>query len=198
MDGITFILTHNIFKFDDKLFFQTFGTAMGTKFAPSYANLFMGNFEKNMIMGSKWFDNIIVYKRYIDDLFFILRGSKGDFDIFVDHLNKNYWGLSFTGNISKTNLEYLDIELTSVDAHIITKTFFKTVGCNSLPNFQSSHYKKWLINVPYGQFRRLRKNCSRDIDFESQCKIMESCFLVKGYPKPVIKDAIKRTGDLKI
>lgn len=58
-DGIRFILTHNIFTFDDQLFFQTCGTLMGMKFAPSYANIFMGNFENTMIFGSKWSENII-------------------------------------------------------------------------------------------------------------------------------------------
>lgn len=159
---------------------------MGTKFAPSYANLFMGNFENDMIIHSKWMENIIIYKRYIDNFFFIWKGEKEDFDIFVNYLNNNNWGLAFTGNISKTKLEYLN-------KSIITKTYFKPVDCNSLLNFHSSHYKKWLLRVPYGQFRRLRKNWSRNIDFRFQCKIMESCFRDKGYPVSVINDAINKT-----
>lgn len=196
LNSIQFILSHNVFNFDSQLFIQTRGTAMGTKFAPSYANLFMGHFEHNMIKQSAWKDNIIMYKRYIDDLFFIWKGSAEDFHCFVDFLNNNQWGLSFTSNISKTNLEYLDIELSVLDTQIITKTFFKSVDCNSFLNFQSSHYKKWLLNIPYGQFRRVRKNCSRDVDFEHQVKIMETRFQEKGYPKTVIADAIKRTRNL--
>lgn len=104
LDGIRFILTHNIFKFTDQLFIQRCGTAMETKFAPSYANLFMGKFEKTMIMDSKWSD---------DDLFFIWKGDKSDFDYFLIHLNSNDWGLSFTGTITRNKLEHLDIELTT-------------------------------------------------------------------------------------
>ena len=35
------ILTHNYFEFNDKSYVQTHGTAMGTKMAPTYANIFM-------------------------------------------------------------------------------------------------------------------------------------------------------------
>ena len=39
------VLTCNNFEFDNKHFLQVGGTAMGTKLAPSYANIFMGKFE---------------------------------------------------------------------------------------------------------------------------------------------------------
>ena len=41
---IDFILTHNHFKFNDESNIQTHGTAMGTKMAPTYANIFMWNY----------------------------------------------------------------------------------------------------------------------------------------------------------
>ena len=43
------VLTTNNFKFDNKDFLQVEGTAMGTKLAPSFANLFMGYFENKFI-----------------------------------------------------------------------------------------------------------------------------------------------------
>ena len=38
------VLKNNIFEFDEKTFKQKRGTATGTKFAPPYAILFIGNF----------------------------------------------------------------------------------------------------------------------------------------------------------
>ena len=40
------VLKHNVFEFDKKFYLQIQGTAMGTKMAPTYANLFMGRLEK--------------------------------------------------------------------------------------------------------------------------------------------------------
>ena len=43
------VLKNNIFEFDENTFKQKRGTAMGTKFAPPYAILFMADFEKKML-----------------------------------------------------------------------------------------------------------------------------------------------------
>ena len=42
------ILTMNNFSFNDNHYLQIHGTAMGTKMAPSYANLFLGFFEATL------------------------------------------------------------------------------------------------------------------------------------------------------
>ena len=43
------VLNLNAFQFEDKYFFQKKGTAMGTRMAPSYANLFMGKLENKIL-----------------------------------------------------------------------------------------------------------------------------------------------------
>ena len=43
---------------------------MGTKCAPAYANLFMGNFEEKYILPLIK-DKTMLYTRYRDDIFFI-------------------------------------------------------------------------------------------------------------------------------
>ena len=45
-DLIRMILTMNNFSFNNEPYLQKHGTAMGTRMAPSYANLFMGKFEQ--------------------------------------------------------------------------------------------------------------------------------------------------------
>lgn len=80
LEGIQFILKRNIFEFDNQIFMQTRGTAMGSRFAPSFANLYMGLFESFFIQCEhKWKNNIVKYKRYIDDLIFVWHGTESDF-----------------------------------------------------------------------------------------------------------------------
>ena len=43
------VLTLNNFQFNDENFLQVGGTAMGTKVAPSLANVFMADFEERYI-----------------------------------------------------------------------------------------------------------------------------------------------------
>ena len=43
------VLKNNTFEFDGTYYKQIQGTAMGTKLAPAYANIFMGNLEHNIL-----------------------------------------------------------------------------------------------------------------------------------------------------
>ncbi|XP_053561294.1 centrosomal protein of 164 kDa-like [Bombina bombina] len=62
---------HNYFVYQELFFLQVKGTAMGTKFAPSFAKLFMGWFEEQYIYSSDFGANLVFYGRYIDNLIFI-------------------------------------------------------------------------------------------------------------------------------
>ena len=56
---------------------------MGTKMAPAYANLFMG--EKLKDFGKS---HIKLWKRFIDDIFVIWTGSKPEFITFMTKINQ--------------------------------------------------------------------------------------------------------------
>lgn len=72
--AIKFILENNYFLYNE-IYHQTKGTAMGTRMAPSYANLFMGSFEEAHIWKNEKFkSNILLYKRFIDDLILFMEG----------------------------------------------------------------------------------------------------------------------------
>ena len=45
IEMLTLVLKNNNFTFDGNHYLQINGTAMGTKVAPSYANIFMGDLE---------------------------------------------------------------------------------------------------------------------------------------------------------
>ena len=68
------VLTSNIFEHNGEIFQQIQGTAMGTKMAPSYAILFMADFENK---ATQAFDSDLhVWYRYIDDTFFIWKSGE--------------------------------------------------------------------------------------------------------------------------
>ena len=57
----------NIFEFDEKTFKQKHGTAIGTKFAPPYAILYMADLEEKLL--EIFEKNPMIWWRYIDDIF---------------------------------------------------------------------------------------------------------------------------------
>ena len=63
------VSTNNCSDFNSKHYHQISGTAMGTKLAPSYANLFMTKFEQSH--GYTYHLQPTLWKRFIDDIFMI-------------------------------------------------------------------------------------------------------------------------------
>ena len=61
------ILKENSFQFNGENYLQTHGTAMGTKMAVAFANIFMAEFETKLIRQRRI--KPIEWKRYIDDVF---------------------------------------------------------------------------------------------------------------------------------
>ena len=62
---LTLILQENSFEFNDKNYPQIHGTAMGTKMAVPFANIFMSSLETEIISQSN--TKPLEWKRYIDD-----------------------------------------------------------------------------------------------------------------------------------
>ena len=93
-DFLNIVLTKNYFNFAGKMFYQIQGMAMGTKMAPAYANIFMGDLEEKLI--EDYHTTLIVWKRYIGDVFCIWPGQPQDFENFVAYLNTKHHSIKFT------------------------------------------------------------------------------------------------------
>ena len=62
-----FVLKNNYFEFNSSFKYQISGTAIGTKFAPPYACIFMDYIEREFLKNEQiqhW-----IWFRYIDDIF---------------------------------------------------------------------------------------------------------------------------------
>ena len=75
-----------MFSFDGQIYEQIQGTAMGTKMAPSYANLFMDRFERAFLAREPI--QPLLWKRYIDDILCVWTGTRSELEGFLDRLNK--------------------------------------------------------------------------------------------------------------
>lgn len=64
---LTTILQQNFFEFDGEVYQQIRGTAMGTRMAPAFANLFMADLEEKILDEAEI--KPLVWRRFIDDIF---------------------------------------------------------------------------------------------------------------------------------
>ena len=102
------ILTMNNFCFNGKHYLQTHGTAMGTRMAPSYANLFLAKFETDALSRAPFQP----WVRYISDIFMIWTRSVQDLNTFTSFLNDILPTIKFTGYYSFTSIPFLDVNVS--------------------------------------------------------------------------------------
>lgn len=124
---IEFTLTHNYFSYLGDSYRQVRGTAMGARFAPSYANLFMGFWEDQCIWANNPFAaNLALYVRYIDDVQIIWNRSEMELQNFLKYCNANSFGKAFTHVVDDNSLVFLDLELNvHHEGNIFSKIHFK-------------------------------------------------------------------------
>ena len=73
-------LIMNYFEFNGIVKQQISGTAIGTKFAPTYACIFMDKLETDFLNTQEYLP--LVWYRYIDDIFFISTHAKKNLSFF--------------------------------------------------------------------------------------------------------------------
>lgn len=180
---LTFVLSCNVLTFDKKFFLQLVGCAMGSRVAPTFACLFLGAIEKDML--AKWWGiKPIWYKRYIDDIFLLWNGDEKSLKEFISYLNSFHPYLKFkaTYDFSSKSVEFLDTVISIDQNNYIQTTLFTKPGkkCTYLSP-ASCHPSFMVANIPYSLGLRLKRICSNDIDFLKHLDILKNKLTARGY-----------------
>jgi hypothetical protein len=88
----------NNFMFNDEHYLQISGTAMGTKMAPSYANIFLGRLERRLLhyAPTKPFS----WLRFIDDINMKWVDGRDSLNDSIEMTNSFHYSIKFTLEIS--------------------------------------------------------------------------------------------------
>lgn len=182
------VLESNNFKFHDTDYLQVNGTAMGTKLAPSYANLFMDNFEIKYVYS--YHKQPTIWVRFIDDIFFIWPFTLAELLDFIEYLNSRNEHIKFTVDSSINQVNFLDTIVRKSDqGRIITSLYNKPTDTHSYLLYSSAHTNHTKDSIPYSQFIRVKRICSEWDDFVYQSLKLCHYLYNRDYPLQVIFDA---------
>jgi hypothetical protein len=160
---IHLILTKNSFEFNGKHFLQTQGTAMGTKMAPSYANLFMDNLEQAFLSSQS--KQPRVWYRFIDDIFMIWTHGEPELFKFLDNINNFHNSIKFTSEHSTGNVTFLDTRVFLQNQCLVTDLFTKPTDTHQYLHRNSCHPRQCKLSIPFSLTTRLKRICTNDTDF---------------------------------
>ena len=96
------VLNHNYFEFGQDVYQQILDTANVTKFAPTYANIFMAGLEEEIFKNLKF--KPFLWLRYLDDIFCLWTEGVDKLKEFFNYLNEFHPSIKFTWSILKNKL----------------------------------------------------------------------------------------------
>ena len=120
--------------------------------------------------------------RFLDDLWFVWRGTERQFENFKRALNDIGSNDTFTlkGEVG-SEVEFLDVKLTLTDETLETSVFIKPTDSKHYLNRRSDHSRHVFKGIPYSQYRRAVVICSSTAEREKSIDYMEGKFLASGY-----------------
>lgn len=199
LELMKWILNNNVFVFQENMFRQKRGTAMGATFAPNYACLFLGLWEEKFIWGPSniYRDNIIFYGRYIDDLVFFYNGDQQSLKDMHQYLNSTSDSVELSLDYSQSEIHFLDLKITkSSSGDLHTTIFRKDTDRNTTLHAESCHPPHLIENIPFGQLQRLRRICDKEDDFDKKAGEMTARFRERGYKENHLQTAYRRVKSM--
>ena len=162
---------------------------------PNYACLFVGYMEERILYTYTGFISQL-YKRYIDDIVGAASCRREELEDFITHVSTFHPALQFTHTISQIQIPFLDITLSISGSTISTSVHYKDTDTHNYLHYTSSHPKHCKNGIPYSQFLRLRRLCSKDDDFLQKCQEMSTFFESRGYSSDLLQNARERVSSV--
>ena len=216
MKLLELVLKNNIFEFNRELFIQMIGTAMGTKPAPSYANIFMARKIDSKIgelSNSVDEENPVkFFKRFLDDIFMLFRGSLDSLHSFLEDLNNMHptikFTMSHTSPYKKENLlhhcgcdlsdslAFLDSSCQIINKKIIVDLYRKPTDRNQYLLTSSCHPTHVTTNIPFSLALRIVRICTLPKDRDTRLTELRNMLIERDYKPGIIDAAIDRARQI--
>ena len=150
-----------------------------------------GRFETKAL--SNFPQKLLIWKRFIDDIFLIWTHGEDSFKEFVDYLNSLHPTIKFTSESSTKSVNFLDTTVKlDQNRNIITTPYNKPTDTHLFLHYTSAHPNNVTTKGPYGQYLRLRRVCTLNKDFEENADKLTEYYLKRGYPKKQLKNHYDR------
>jgi hypothetical protein len=180
-----FVCNHNYFTYADNIYKQTNGIAMGTNCAPELANLYLLAYIDPAIVINP---NIPLFKRYLDDIFFIWTNTEDELLKFLSKIDEagQILNLSFTKHISKYETNFLDLTILLKKEGLEHYTHQKKLNKYGYISPKSCHPKHTLSGFIKGELTRYGLNSSKKYYYQITKTLFFHRLLARGYQRPFL------------
>ena len=168
--------------------------AIGSKMRKNYACTYMGRWEKEVgeeaerVIGKKpkW------WKRFVDDVFGVWRGTKEEFVRFVEICNEHEERIKVTYEVCEEEAVFLDVRVKrTVGGSLQTELYVKPTDRTQYLHTGSDHPRHVKEGIAKGQARRLRRICSEDEGYWKYAEKVKEKLVSRGYGEQGVKRQMK-------
>lgn len=197
MEALTLVMKHNIFTFGDTTWKQLTGTAMGTPPAPPWATLYYALLENDFLPHFE--QNLILYRRFIDDVFGIWRitddaTNNAMWNSFKCAMNNDAFKLTWIVNEPATTVDFMDLTISIQRDRLHFTLYEKPSNLHLYIPSHSCHPPGLLGGVIHGMIFRIYTLCSDTQDKTARTKAFFQQLRQRGYTtnqlQPLFRKAI--------
>ena len=183
--SLILLCTHNVqFLFDNKLFFQKDGVAMGSPLGPILADIFMGYVENFLCVQDS--SSPRHYFRFVDDTFCAFN-NVNEALCYLEKINKLHPNLSFTFEKEVSgSLPFLDVLVQKADGSIFTSVYRKPTFSGLYLHFFSFAPSSYKRNLVRNLFDRAHRICSPS-NLPAEKNFLTEILMQNGYPPHFIE-----------
>jgi hypothetical protein len=183
------------FKFNDTLYYQLDGVAMGSPLGPILADIFMGKLETGPL--KPVIAELPFYRRYVDDIF-LLQPLNEEFDILFAMFNSAHSSIEFTSELEEFDyFHFLDVGLSRrIDGTVQRSVYRKSTWTGQYINFNSFVPCKQKRNLVRCLYNRATRICSDD-SIGDEISTLKTVLKENGFPDRFINKNMKSRETLK-
>lgn len=193
-------LRRNDFEFNGQYYLQIKGTAMGKRFAPAYANIFMANWEQEVFLKCKI--KPAHYLRYLDDIWGIWTGSELEFYGFMEVLNSHDPSIKLKTELNSHSIDFLDTTVFKGPGFMENQTLdikvhFKDTDTHALLHKTSFHPNHTFRGIIKSQIIRFKRICTREEHFMEAVHTLFEALRKRGYSRSFLRHCLKTFQEKK-
>ena len=193
MDMAQLVLNTNCFAYEGKYYRQIRGGAMGSAFTQTLANIYMCEWENDLVRHQEASDDI--YGRYIDDGFLTTNLSREEIDARMREADSKDPNIRISYTIASA-VDFLDVTISNDEGHLITSIFHKPAAEPYVLPYTSDHPRHVHRNIPYAALLRAARLCSNVHDFDLERVRIDMTLLLNEYPPAFISEHFNRFFEL--
>ena len=180
--ALSLVLKKNVFRFNQQMYHQKTGVAMGSPISPTLAIVFMDSLETPFLASQPL--KPLLYRRYIDDVFFLWTWGEDTLVQFLAALDNMHPSIKFTWVYSKETVNFLDLTIfkpRGFEGRLAFKPYSKPTSRHLYIQMDSHHPVSTKRGVIRGEALRIMRRCSEPKYFASALLQLKLQFRARGY-----------------